>query len=94
MTSSNATAFVLLLARLLQPSVCVPWVKPTVDRDVLQQAFSVFGDVRRMDVVDKGDHMLCFVHFDKWHLHNPSAAATRQRLLRPQSQVGLLHALH
>ena len=57
-----------------------------MDKDVLQQAFNVLGVVRRMDVVDKGDHSLCFVHFERWHLDVPAAAATRQRLLRPQQQ--------
>jgi hypothetical protein len=69
----------------LQPSLCVPWVRQNVTRELLQETFSPFGSVRQVDLVPKGDHFLCFVHFHAWKLDNPAAVALRARLLNPPS---------
>ena len=69
----------------MQPSLCVPWVRQNVTRELLQETFSPFGSVRQVDLVPKGDHFLCFVHFHSWNLDSPVACAVRARLLNPPS---------
>lgn len=76
---------VLMLTLCSQPSLCVPWVKNSVTKDVLYEAFSQLGTLRQLDLVPKGEHQLCFVHFVAWDIGNPVVAAMRLRLLNPTS---------
>ena len=66
--------------------MCVPWVKHSVSREMLHDAFSSLGTVRQVDLVSKGDHFLCFVHFFAWDVDSPVAAGVRSRLLNPPHQ--------
>ena len=61
----------------------MPWVKHSVTRELLAEAFGVLGKIRQIDLVSKGDHLLCFVHFLAWDVSNASSAAVRDRLLNP-----------
>jgi hypothetical protein len=67
----------------IQPSICVPWVKHSVTREMLQEAFGTLGKIRQIDLVSKGDHLLCFVHFLAWDVTSASSNAVRNRLLNP-----------
>lgn len=64
-----------------EPSLCVPWVRQNVTRELLQETFTPFGTVKQVDLVPKGDHYLCFIHFHAWKLEDPVACAVRVRIL-------------
>ena len=60
-----------------EPSLCVPWVRQNVTRELLTETFSPYGSVKQVDLVPKGDHYLCFIHFHAWKLDDPIACAVR-----------------
>jgi predicted phosphatase len=58
----------------MNPSICIPKIDRTVTREFILSVFNrfSFGEIKRIDVINKNNDKRAFIHFKKWNTDDRS----------------------